>query len=40
MRINSPYPTIRNPDFYEVNTTTKKELNAANKNNDEISEYT
>ena len=32
-------PEIRYPDFYGVDTPTKKELLAANKNNDEICEY-
>ena len=32
-------PEIRYPDFYGVDTPTKKELLAANKNNDEIREY-
>ena len=32
-------PEIRYPDFYGVDTTTKKELLAANKTNDEICEY-
>ena len=30
---------LRYPDFYGVDTPTKKELLAANKNNDEICEY-
>jgi len=33
-------PEIRYPDFYGVDTPTKKELLAANKTNDEICEYT
>ena len=32
-------PEIRFPDFYGVDTPTKKELLAANKNNDEICDY-
>ena len=32
-------PEIRYPDFYGVDTPTKKELLAANKSNDEICEY-
>ena len=32
-------PEIRHPDFYGVDTPTKKELLAANKTNDEICEY-
>ena len=32
-------PEIRYPDFYGVDTPTKKELLAANKTNDEICEY-
>jgi len=32
-------PEIRYPDFYGVDTPTKKELLAANKNNDEICKY-
>ena len=32
-------PEIRYPDFYGVDTPTKKELLAANKNNEEICEY-
>ena len=32
-------PEIRYPDFYGVDTPTKKELLSANKNNDEICEY-
>jgi amidophosphoribosyltransferase len=32
-------PEIRYPDFYGVDTPTKKELLAANKSNDEIREY-
>ena len=32
-------PEIRYPDFYGVDTPTKKELLAANKNNDEICQY-
>ena len=32
-------PEIRFPDFYGVDTPTKKELLAANKTNDEICEY-
>ncbi len=32
-------PEIRFPDFYGIDTPTKKELLAANKNNDEICEY-
>ena len=32
-------PEIKYPDFYGVDTPTKKELLAANKNNDEICEY-
>ena len=32
-------PEIRYPDFYGVDTPTKKELLAANKNNDEICEF-
>ena len=32
-------PEIRYPDFYRVDTPTKKELLAANKTNDEICEY-
>ncbi len=32
-------PEIRYPDFYGVDTPTKKELLAANKTNDEINEY-
>ena len=32
-------PEIKHPDFYGVDTPTKKELLAANKNNDEICEY-
>ena len=32
-------PEIRYPDFYGVDTPTKKELLAANKNNDEICGY-
>ena len=32
-------PEIRYPDFYGVDTPTKKELLAANKNNDEICSY-
>jgi len=32
-------PEIRFPDFYGVDTPTKKELLAANKNNDEICNY-
>ena len=32
-------PEIRHPDFYGVDTPTKKELLAANKSNDEICEY-
>ena len=32
-------PEIRFPDFYGIDTHTKKELLAANKNNDEICEY-
>ena len=32
-------PEIRYPDFYGVDTTTKKELLAANKTNEEICEY-
>jgi len=37
LRIASP--EIKFPDFYGVDTPTKKELLAANKNNDEICEY-
>ena len=32
-------PEIKYPDFYGVDTPTKKELLAANKTNDEICEY-
>jgi amidophosphoribosyltransferase len=32
-------PEIKYPDFYGVDTPTKKELLSANKNNDEICEY-
>ena len=32
-------PEIKFPDFYGIDTPTKKELLAANKNNDEICEY-
>ena len=32
-------PEIKYPDFYGVDTPTKKELLAANKSNDEICEY-
>ena len=32
-------PEIRHPDFYGVDTPTKKELLAANKTNEEICEY-
>ena len=32
-------PEIKYPDFYGVDTPTKKELLAANKSNDEIREY-
>ena len=32
-------PEIRYPDFYGVDTPTKKELLAANKTNDEICKY-
>jgi amidophosphoribosyltransferase len=32
-------PEIRFPDFYGIDTPTKKELLAANKNNDEICKY-
>ena len=32
-------PEIKHPDFYGVDTPTKKELLAANKNNNEICEY-
>ena len=32
-------PEIRFPDFYGIDTPTKKELLAANKNNEEICEY-
>ena len=32
-------PEIRFPDYYGIDTPTKKELLAANKNNDEICEY-
>ena len=32
-------PEIKFPDFYGIDTPTKKELLAANKNNNEICEY-
>ena len=37
--IKASYKKIRYPDFYGVDTPTKKELLAANKSNDEICKF-
>ena len=39
MHVKIACPDFRYPDFYGVDTPTKKELRAANKTNDEICEY-
>ena len=39
VHVNIACPEIKFPDFYGVDTPTKKELLAANKTNDEICEY-
>jgi len=39
VHVNIACPEIRYPDFYGVDTPSKKELLAANKTNDEICEY-